>query len=209
MSQLYVLKYQLSIPILSYFHFLLPKSHLLLTIKTFEDIINRKKRGDKHIMNERLRKLRKTLDLTQQEFADRIGSKRNTVAKYETNTNTPSAAVISLICREFNVNETWLRTGEGEMFIEVSQEDEYTKAAASIAQNNDVEIMSLLVEYWKLDDTSKEIFKNYLRNVSERIVSAKPNTLTLAKANKIYEECPKTPEELEKLVINKDDKNVC
>lgn len=60
--------------------------------------------------------MRKSLNLTQQEFADRIGSKRNTIAKYETNANTPSTAVISLICREFNVNETWLRTGEGEMF---------------------------------------------------------------------------------------------
>lgn len=160
-------------------------------------------------MKTRIKKLRKTLELTQQEFADRIGMKRNTVANYETGRNDPSASVVSLICREFNVNEEWLRNGTGEIFIEVSEDDEYTRAAASIAQNNDVEIMSLLVEYWKLDDTSKEIFKNYLRNVSERIVSAKPNTLTLAKANKIYEECPKTPEELEKLVIDKDDKNVC
>lgn len=75
-------------------------------------------------MNERLKKLRKTLDLTQQEFADKIGSKRNTVAKYETDTNTPSAAVISLICREFNVSETWLRTGEGDMFIQLDREEE-------------------------------------------------------------------------------------
>ncbi|MBS4933078.1 MAG: helix-turn-helix transcriptional regulator [Clostridiales bacterium] len=161
-------------------------------------------------MNERIKKLRKTLDLTQQEFADRIGLKRNTIASYETRIDRePTGSAISLICREFNVNEEWLRNGTGEMFIEVSEDDEYTRAAASIAQNNDVEIMSLLVEYWKLDDTSKEIFKNYLRNVSERIVSANPNTLTLEKANKIYEECPKTPEELEKLVIDKDDKNVC
>lgn len=72
-------------------------------------------------MNERLRQLRKVLDLTQQEFADKIGSKRNTVAKYETSANTPSAAVVSLICREFNVNENWLRTGEGNMFKEVSR----------------------------------------------------------------------------------------
>ena len=68
-------------------------------------------------MNERLKKLRKALDLTQQEFADRIGSKRNTVAKYETEVNTPSAAVVSLICREFNVSEEWLRNGTGEMFL--------------------------------------------------------------------------------------------
>jgi len=67
-------------------------------------------------VHERLKKLRKILDLTQQEFAERIGSKRNTVAKYETAANTPSAAVVSLICREFDVREEWLRTGEGEMF---------------------------------------------------------------------------------------------
>jgi len=67
-------------------------------------------------VHERLKKLRKILDLTQQEFAKRIGSKRNTVAKYETAANTPSAAVVSLICREFDVREEWLRTGEGEMF---------------------------------------------------------------------------------------------
>ena len=63
------------------------------------------KRGEIKKLNERLKKLRKTLGLTQQEFADKIGSKRNTIAKYETNTNTPSAAVISLICREFDVDE--------------------------------------------------------------------------------------------------------
>lgn len=68
-------------------------------------------------MHERLKKIRKVLNLTQQEFADRIGSKRNTIAKYETETNTPSAAVVSLICREFNINEDWLRNGNGEMFL--------------------------------------------------------------------------------------------
>lgn len=67
-------------------------------------------------MNDRIKKLRKTLDLTQQEFADRIGMKRNTVANYEINRNEPSNSVISLICREFNVDENWLRTGVGEMF---------------------------------------------------------------------------------------------
>lgn len=67
-------------------------------------------------MNERIKKLRKALDLTQQEFADKIGMKRNTVANYETNRNEPSNSVITLICKTFDVSETWLRTGEGDMF---------------------------------------------------------------------------------------------
>ena len=67
-------------------------------------------------MNERIKKLRKILDLTQQEFGDRLGIKRNTIATYESGRNDPIDAVISLICKEFNVNEEWLRGGVGEMF---------------------------------------------------------------------------------------------
>lgn len=68
-------------------------------------------------MNERIKKLRKALNITQQEFADRIGVKRNTVGQYEIGRNEPTATVMSLICREFNVNEEWLRSGSGEMFV--------------------------------------------------------------------------------------------
>ena len=67
-------------------------------------------------MNERLIQLRKDLKLTQQEFADKIGSKRNTVANYELGRSEPSAAVFSTICRTFHVNESWLRDGVGEMY---------------------------------------------------------------------------------------------
>ena len=54
--------------------------------------------------------------MTQQEFAKRIGVKRNTIGQYEIGRNEPIDTVINLICREFNVNEKWLRNGEGEMF---------------------------------------------------------------------------------------------
>ena len=74
-------------------------------------------------MNERIKILRKSLDLTQQEFAIRIGTVRNNIAGYETGKRSPSEAVISLICRTFNVSETWLRTGEGEMFVELPKNE--------------------------------------------------------------------------------------
>lgn len=68
------------------------------------------------VTNQRIRKLRRELDLTQQEFAERIGVSRANIGKYETGISEPSAAVLSLICREFDVREEWLRNGEGEMF---------------------------------------------------------------------------------------------
>ena len=74
-------------------------------------------------MNERLKELRKNLGLTQQEFAERLGIKRNAVTNYEVGRNAPADMVVSLICREFNVSETWLRTGEGEPFVQPSRDE--------------------------------------------------------------------------------------
>ena len=71
--------------------------------------------------NGRIKKLRKALDLTQQEFADKLGIKRNTVATYESGKSKPSDAAVVLLCKTFNVNEEWLRTGEGDMFNATSE----------------------------------------------------------------------------------------
>ena len=80
-------------------------------------------------MNERIKELRNKLNLTQEEFGKKIGSARNTIANYETGTRNPSNAIITSICREFNVNEVWLRTGEGgegNMFTKISEDDRYS-----------------------------------------------------------------------------------
>lgn len=67
-------------------------------------------------LGNRIKKIRKELDLTQTEFAEKIGSVQNTVTGYESGRRNPSSPVIALICERFNVREEWLRTGEGEMF---------------------------------------------------------------------------------------------
>lgn len=63
----------------------------------------------------RTSELRKAFGLTQQAFADRLGITRGAVANWDLDRSDPSDAVISLICRVFNVREAWLRDGEGEM----------------------------------------------------------------------------------------------
>lgn len=75
-------------------------------------------------MKDRIKKIRKTFDLTQQAFAERLGVKRNNIAGYEIGSRSPSDAVISLICREFNINEEWLRNGTGEMFLPENRQSE-------------------------------------------------------------------------------------
>lgn len=83
-------------------------------------------------MEARLKAVRKATGLTQQEFADRLGIKRGAVANYEIGRNAPIDAVISLICREFGVNETWLRTGEGEMFAPIDPENQLMEWAGRV-----------------------------------------------------------------------------
>lgn len=68
-------------------------------------------------LGERIRKLRRELDLTQSEFAGRIGTTANVMTNYEKGRRNPSKSVINNICKTFDVSEAWLRTGEGEMFL--------------------------------------------------------------------------------------------
>lgn len=84
----------------------------------------------------RTKELRKALGLTQQEFADRLGIKRATVSKYDIDATDPSDAVISLICREFNVREAWLRSGAGEMFERLTEDEDRARFFGSLSKGN-------------------------------------------------------------------------
>ncbi len=67
-------------------------------------------------MNKRIKAVRKAKDLTQTKFGERIGANRNQIAFAEGEGNNVSPVLVTAICQEYNVSESWLRTGEGEMF---------------------------------------------------------------------------------------------
>ena len=97
-------------------------------------------------IGERIKKLRKELTLTQQAFADKLGVKRDNIAGYETEKRSPSEAVISLICKTFNVNEKWLRNDEGEIFIQQSKEDEIRFAVENLLSGESSEFKRRLIK---------------------------------------------------------------
>lgn len=109
-------------------------------------------------MNERIKELRKTLKLNQTDFGDRIGVKQATIAGYENGTRQPIDAVITAICREFGVNEDWLRHGSGEMFREADVEAQFSEWAGRVLAGRDESfqkrfvtmMMSLTEDQWKL-----------------------------------------------------------
>lgn len=123
-------------------------------------------------MKERIKQIRKALGLTQQKFADTLNIKRGAVANYEIGRNEPIDVVISLICKEFDVNEEWLRTGKGgsdNMFKKTSQDDEFSRAAKMICQDHDSNAMNAVIEYWKLDPSSKQAIWNFVYKLSKHI----------------------------------------
>lgn len=139
-------------------------------------------------MNERLRRLRKNLDLTQQDFGAKISVKGNTVAQWESGRNEPSDAAILLICREFNVNEEWLRTGTGEMFIEETPDEKFMRMAKAVAAGDtraDRMIRKTLMCFYEMDDLGKETLMNFIQNLAD--------SRQEGPADKV----PETPEELE------------
>lgn len=86
-------------------------------------------------LKNRIKYLRKELNMTQQQFADNLGIKRNTIATYESGRNEPIDAVIALICKTFNVNEYWLRNGSGDVFITMDRENRIAQWATTALKN--------------------------------------------------------------------------
>ena len=123
-------------------------------------------------MGDRLKQLRKALNLTQQEFADRIGISHGNIGAYEVGKNALSDAVVSLICKEFSVNEEWLRTGEGDMFLPVEQDTDIEKLARLLAREENSsfkkQFVSMFVsELESLSDEQWEDFERFVKRLAE------------------------------------------
>lgn len=96
-------------------------------------------------MKDRIKAVRKALGLTQQAMADTLGLKRNTIGAYEIGVTLPSDRTISDICRIYNVDEAWLRTGAGEMFRPRSREDEIASFMTGLLSGEGTEFQRRLI----------------------------------------------------------------
>ncbi len=120
-------------------------------------------------MNNRIKQLRLDLGLSQEAFGRQIKIQRSSVSKIETGENSPSDQTISLICKEFNVNENWLRTGEGgndNMYIKSTPYDIAYNRFGYIMENSTPEkkaALTMLLEllYTVPDNTWNTIMKEF------------------------------------------------
>lgn len=115
---------------------------------------------------ERLKELRKALNLNQTEFAKRINRSQGVFSQYEIGVRELNDRTITDICREFNVNEGWLRTGEGVMFNPPKDTDtELSEAIADLIVSDDEFTKRLILAYVKLPKEHREAFKNFIGGV--------------------------------------------
>ncbi len=120
---------------------------------------------------DRIKKLRKELDCTLERFGKPLGVGKTAISKIEKGENNLTEQMLLSICREFNVNQEWLRTGEGEMFIPVPEEDEVAAYVEDLlADDGENElynlIKSIMRTYNELSPKSQEV----LRDASKKLV---------------------------------------
>lgn len=113
-------------------------------------------------MKDRIKMIRKNSNLNQTEFGSRIGVKQSAVTGYESGTRTPIDAIIISICREFNVREKWLRTGEGDMYnLPLDDRTTYISYLLENVEEPVSKLMfSILDAYMQLDNEKDKIVIN-------------------------------------------------
>lgn len=124
-------------------------------------------------MNDRIKEIRKALGLSQDEFGRRLGVTRGAVTNIELNKVEPKPLFVDLICREFNVNELWLREGIGEMFQERTRSEELAAFFGDVQAEGGFKEAFLTV-LARLGPEEWELIERKARELAEEIKKADP-----------------------------------
>lgn len=146
-----------------------------LTFYLIGDIIKlsgKKSEREVKLLHDRIKLLRKKLGLTQEKFGEKIGLKKNSISQIENGVNSLTEQLLLSICREFNVNEEWLRNGAGEMFNPIPEEDEVALYVGELLQP-DNPFAGLIVEimhtYSQLDSKSQDVLKEFSSKLMDNL----------------------------------------
>ena len=118
-------------------------------------------------MKDRIKLIRKEEDLNQTQFAEKLGLSRNHIAQVETGKGKFSERTIKDICRIWNIDEEWLKTGNGEMHI--SQNAKMSELFADIQRGEEPFLEAFLDVWLTLDSTSREALKKIAIAMGEKI----------------------------------------
>ncbi len=115
-------------------------------------------------MNERIKEIRETLNLSQEAFGERIGVTRASISNMEKGSRNPSEQTIKSICREYNVNYAWLKEGLGDMFSSLPD----TLLDQVAEEYNLDELDKVIVKrYMQLSEDKRQVIKEFFRSIAE------------------------------------------
>ena len=118
---------------------------------------------------ERIKEIRKYLNLTMEKFGGRLGVGRTAISNIENNNRNLTDQMAVSICREFDVNETWLRTGEGEMFIQRTRNQQITDFLGDLIKEEDGTFKKRLIEAMsKLDKKDWEDIERLVNKLAKK-----------------------------------------
>ena len=120
-------------------------------------------------MNERIKTLRKELKMSQDVFAEKLGLTKNYISLVENGNRNLSEQSIKVLCSILNVNEDWLRTGNGEMFIEKSKDEQIAEMLGDIQRSGEDNFRHRLVSALsKLNKEDWESLEKLIDLINER-----------------------------------------
>ena len=127
-------------------------------------------------MNERIKTIRtmQKPKMSQDAFGAKLGITGAAVSRIESGDRAVTEQVMKAICREFGVREEWLRTGEGDMLLPVSEDDELVQALAYLQVNENDPMRDLLVAYWKLPENENAVIWKLITAMNEKKQKKKP-----------------------------------
>lgn len=118
-------------------------------------------------INARISHLRKTLKLTRAAFGEEIGVSDSVIKNIEYDKTEPKPLMIQQICKAYNVTETWLTTGEGEMFIKQSRTDEIAQfVGRTLATTEDTFQKRLIAALSKLSVEEWEVLEKLANDLA-------------------------------------------
>ena len=118
-------------------------------------------------INARISHLRKTLKLTRAAFGEEIGVSDSVIKNIEYDKTEPKPLMIQQICKAYNVNETWLTTGDGEMFIKQSRTDEIAQfVGRTLATTEDTFQKRLIAALSKLSVEEWEVLEKLANDLA-------------------------------------------
>ena len=116
-------------------------------------------------MKERLKELRIALGISQAELGERIGVSRAAISRLESGSNNFTNQMVTSICREFGVNEEWLRTGNGDMFEEMSRAEKAAQIVGAALGSDDDFILNTFIALGQLSPAEWELIKKFVDKI--------------------------------------------